>query len=49
MINLVSDDEALVQLFGERLRLAFPGQGPTAEEVEQTRRDKIQKEAELKE
>jgi hypothetical protein len=34
LINLVSDDEALVQLFGERLRLAFPGQGPSNEEKE---------------
>lgn len=32
LISLVSDDEALVQLFGERLRLAYPGQGPTVEE-----------------
>jgi len=47
ILQMVSDDNLLVQLFIQKLKLTYAPTGPSQEEKEQQMRAKIEKEAEL--
>ena len=49
LVSLVSDDNLLVQLFCEKLKMTFRDPAPTAQEKQQKLRDKVVKEKELRE